>query len=148
MGTESESRTDTGSRSIEEDESDKAVQTGLEEFREKAEEDSVEEIPIDTTIYTSSKQRIHAIAGDPGVRESPGRRWCEACGSSAPFENRDGDPYLHAHHIHELNNGGSDTIDSVAAVCPNCHYRIHHGQDGDEYNQELLETIKAIENKE
>lgn len=146
-GFENGSRTDTELRSIEEHESDRSVQTGLEELRQKAEEDSVEEIPADTTTYTLSKQEY---TRSPAIREYVKARAdgvCEACDSPAPFENRDGDPYLHAHHIHELSDGGSDTINSVAAVCPNCHYRIHHGRNGDEYNQELLERIKAIESE-
>jgi len=70
---------------------------------------------------------------------------CEGCGEPAPFVNRDGDPYLHAHHVLELSAGGPDSPETVIALCPNCHYRVHHGQDGDAYNQELMHTLSAIE---
>lgn len=33
----------------------------------------------------------------------------------------------------------------VAAVCPNCHRRVHHGQDGTEYNNELADYLGSIE---
>lgn len=62
------------------------------------------------------------------------------------YSIKTGEPYLHAHHIHELSDGGSDTPDTVVGLCPNCHYRVHHGEDGDEYNQELLEIIQEKEN--
>jgi predicted HNH restriction endonuclease len=34
----------------------------------------------------------------------------------------------------------------VIALCPNCHYRVHHGEDGDAYNQELIEVLASKEN--
>lgn len=73
---------------------------------------------------------------------------CEACGGPAPFTSKTGEPYLHAHHIHELSEGGKDTIESVIALCPNCHYRVHHGKDGNEFNQDLLEIVHKLENIE
>ena len=71
---------------------------------------------------------------------------CEGCGDPAPFTSKTGDPYLHAHHIDELSDGGSDKIDNVIALCPNCHYRVHHGEDGENYNQELFQILQNIEN--
>jgi len=70
---------------------------------------------------------------------------CEGCGEEAPFTSKTGDPYLHAHHIYELSDGGSDAPDTVIALCPNCHYRVHHGMNGDEYNKELRQKLDEIE---
>lgn len=70
---------------------------------------------------------------------------CEGCGDSAPFISKTGDPYLHAHHVHELSDGGDDTVDTVIALCPNCHYRVHHGEDGDEYNETLIRKLNDLE---
>ena len=120
----------------------------LEELREKAEADAVKEIPAKITTNSTTKQEY---TRSPAIRKYVKARAggaCEACGDPAPFTTPTGDPYLHAHHIHELSDGGSDTIDTVAAVCPNCHYKIHHGADGNEYNQKLREKIIAIENTE
>jgi 5-methylcytosine-specific restriction endonuclease McrA len=121
-------------------------ETDLEKLREKAKSDAVEEVPVDTMTSKSSKQEYSRSSAIREYVKARAGGVCEACGDPAPFKTPDGDPYLHAHHIHELSDGGSDTIDSVAAVCPNCHYRIHHGSDGDEYNQALLEKINKIEN--
>ncbi len=70
---------------------------------------------------------------------------CEGCGEPAPFVNRDGDPYLHAHHVLELSAGGPDSPETVIALCPNCHYRVHHGRDGEAYNRELVYRLSSIE---
>jgi len=29
------------------------------------------------------------------------------------------------HHIEWLSRGGQDTIDNTAALCPNCHRKMH-----------------------
>jgi hypothetical protein len=53
---------------------------------------------------------------------------CGDCGSPAPFvSSRTGLPYLEVHHIRMLKDGGSDTVDNVVALCPNCHRKRHHG---------------------
>ncbi|MGA9466600.1 MAG: hypothetical protein WBV10_03140 [Exiguobacterium marinum] len=72
---------------------------------------------------------------------------CEACGSQSPFETEDG-PYLELHSLHS----DSDQIilrpGLGAAVCPNCHMRLHKGKDRSQYNKQLeLKIIaKLIEN--
>lgn len=70
---------------------------------------------------------------------------CEACGSDAPFETNNGERFLEVHHIDRLADGGADQFDKVAAVCPNCHRRIHFGKDGAEYNRELANRIATFE---
>ena len=50
---------------------------------------------------------------------------CQLCDKPAPFSNQDGEPYLETHHIIPLANNGPDSIDNVAALCPNCHRKIH-----------------------
>ena len=53
---------------------------------------------------------------------------CEDCGEPAPFlRASDGSPYLEVHHRVRLADGGEDTLDNAAALCPNCHRRAHHG---------------------
>jgi 5-methylcytosine-specific restriction enzyme A len=55
--------------------------------------------------------------------------FCELCGNEAPFLRRsDGSPYLEVHHLKPLSQGGEDITDNAAALCPNCHRKIHHGQ--------------------
>lgn len=128
-----------------ESESGTETQT-VDELRKEAEEDAVEQVPQETTTNTSqtvqytrsTKIKEYVKARADGV--------CEGCGEPAPFTSKTGDPYLHAHHVQELGDGGSDTPETVIALCPNCHYRVHHGKDGEDYNRELIERLADIEN--
>ena len=43
----------------------------------------------------------------------------------APFNDKKGRPFLESHHIRWLSEGGADSIDNVAALCPNCHRKMH-----------------------
>lgn len=57
---------------------------------------------------------------------------CDLCGKDAPFASRDGSPYLEAHHVVWLSRGGVDAIENVAALCPNCHRRMHVLEDAED----------------
>lgn len=99
--------------------SPRSSQNSLADLRSEAVESAVEEVPEtnnstdhSTTQYTrSSEVRDYVKAWADGT--------CEGCGDPAPFISKTGEPYLHAHHIHELSNGGSDSPDTVVALCPN-----------------------------
>lgn len=53
---------------------------------------------------------------------------CERCGKNAPFlRRRDNSPYLEVHHLVQLCDGGEDTTENAAALCPNCHRDLHYG---------------------
>ena len=54
--------------------------------------------------------------------------YCELCGQKAPFEVG-GEPFLESHHIVPVSEGGMDSVDNVAALCPNCHRRVHYLKD-------------------
>lgn len=69
---------------------------------------------------------------------------CQFCGSDAPFIDKQGEPYLEAHHVIRLADGGQDTIDNVVAICPNCHRKVHVLND--EVDTIVLEGI-AGQNK-
>ncbi|QPC83549.1 HNH endonuclease [Phototrophicus methaneseepsis] len=71
---------------------------------------------------------------------------CEGCGLSAPFYTDKGNPFLEVHHIDRIADGGPDEIDAVVALCPNCHRKVHYGQDGPQFNEFLRQKIKSIEN--
>jgi len=122
-------------------------QLSFDELRKRAKENEVEEVTQATSTATTEKTQYNR---SPVIKKYVKRRadgYCEGCGEPAPFTNKTGNPYLHAHHIHELSDGGSDTLDTVIALCPNCHYRVHHGEDGDEYNQKLEEKLESVENQ-
>jgi len=51
---------------------------------------------------------------------------CQLCDNRAPFIDRDGDPFLHVHHIIWRKRDGPDSIDNAVALCPNCHAKMHN----------------------
>jgi 5-methylcytosine-specific restriction protein A len=50
--------------------------------------------------------------------------YCDLCQHAAPFI-KDGEPFLHCHHVLWLARGGPDIIQNAVALCPNCHERMH-----------------------
>ena len=70
---------------------------------------------------------------------------CEGCGCIAPFKTRKRQPYLEAHHTTRVADGGPDHPAHVIALCPTCHRRVHHGEDGETYNARLIQRLKGIE---
>ncbi|MFC4990555.1 HNH endonuclease [Saliphagus infecundisoli] len=83
------------------------------------------------TSYTRSEAvRAYALHVAEGV--------CQGCGNEAPFLGTDGEPFLEVHHLYRRSDGGPDHPDNVVALCPNCHRRVHHGDNGDKFNQELI----------
>jgi 5-methylcytosine-specific restriction enzyme A len=56
-----------------------------------------------------------------------------------------GHPYLEPHHTRRLSDGGPDDYHHVIALCPTCHRRVHHGADGDAYNDDLKLRLSTLE---
>ena len=80
---------------------------------------------------------------DPFVAEHAKRRAkgiCQLCGQPAPFWDQKGRPYLESHHIEWLSQGGADTTDNTAALCPNCHKKMHIVNDPEDV-QKLRSAI-------
>ena len=117
----------------------------IEELRKSAEraaEDSPKQSKRRTNRVTQEYRRSHKVREYVLARADG---LCEGCRGEAPFVGTDGRPYLQAHHVDELADGGSDTLENVIALCPNCHYRVHHGCDGDDYNEILRHLLRSIE---
>ena len=70
---------------------------------------------------------------------------CEGCDQPAPFLTTAGRPYLEPHHTRRLSDGGPDDYHHVIALCPTCHRRVHHGEDGSTYNAALVAKLATIE---
>ncbi|MFT8723578.1 MAG: HNH endonuclease signature motif containing protein [Acetobacter malorum] len=70
---------------------------------------------------------------------------CESCDQPAPFETAAGLPYLEAHHIRRLSDGGPDDPRFVAGICPTCHRRAHHGADAAEVNRKMQAVVNRKE---
>ena len=75
--------------------------------------------------YTSQS---HSFMRNPYIAEYAKRRAngkCELCGNMAPFCDKNGTPYLEAHHIVWLSRGGDDSVENTVALCANCHRKMH-----------------------
>lgn len=64
---------------------------------------------------------------------------CQLCNNPAPFNDKNGNPYLEVHHIEWLSRGGIDSTTNTVALCPNCHTRMHILD-----NQEEKDRLKKI----
>ncbi|MEC5344814.1 HNH endonuclease signature motif containing protein [Brenneria populi] len=69
---------------------------------------------------------------------------CECCRNPAPFMQADGFPFLEVHHLKYLANGGSDTSENAAALCPNCHRAMHYAVNKDTLLEKLYLTIPRL----
>ena len=70
---------------------------------------------------------------------------CDLCKGDGPFMDEVlGFPFLEAHHVEWLSEGGKDRIDNTVALCPNCHRKMHHVNDGDD-KAKLREIAKKRE---
>lgn len=58
--------------------------------------------------------------------------YVNCAGKKAPFNRPDGEPYLEAHHIVWLSQGGEDSIENCVALCPNCHKKMHIVNNSDD----------------
>ncbi|MBQ6520113.1 MAG: HNH endonuclease [Anaerolineaceae bacterium] len=65
----------------------------------------------DRYVSEYAKRRAHGI--------------CQLCGHPAPFNGKDGQPFLETHHVIWLADGGEDSIENTVALCPNCHRKMH-----------------------
>jgi 5-methylcytosine-specific restriction protein A len=95
---------------------------------------------------SEAKRRTYARSEDLRVyvrRRADGR--CEGCGTPAPFVTARGHPYLEPHHTRRLSDGGPDDYHHVIALCPTCHRRVHHADDGESYNDALKQRLREIE---
>lgn len=93
--------------------------------------------PTATVFVRSRDVRDYVLARANGI--------CEACGEPAPFTTATGRPYLEAHHIRRLSDGGPDDPRHVGGICPNCHRRAHHGADRGAFNNALQLKVDAAE---
>lgn len=53
------------------------------------------------------------------------------------FMKPDETPYVEVHHLHQLKDGGPDTIDNTICLCLSHHREIHYGKDCERLENEL-----------
>lgn len=114
-----------------------------EELFEKAKQSAPRATNSSSARSRSSETRSYPrseVVKEFALRHADGE--CQGCENNAPFVDESGDPFLEVHHLHRRADGGPDTPENVIALCPNCHRRRHHGRDGDEFNQQLIEKAE------
>ena len=103
--------------------------------------------PLGRAKPISTRTTSAAYVRDPAVKAwvlQQADGCCELCDCSAPFLRQDGLPYLEVHHVLPLAEGGSDKLSNAIALCPNCHRRMHHGQDRLELSDEVVRKISRL----
>lgn len=122
------------------------ITTALENHPEELSEDELYELAKEATeraAATTTSQTSYnrsEVVRQFALREADGE--CGGCGDPAPFVDEDGEPFLEVHHLYRRSDGGLDDPDNVIALCPNCHRRVHYGNDGAEFNEELIEKVR------
>ena len=71
---------------------------------------------------------------------------CECCGKQAPFFEKDGTPHLELYYITDKNGMLVDSINNVAALCPNCRNELEILKNEDTVIR-LLNNIKTANQK-
>lgn len=110
----------------------KAKRLSDKELQEKAKESQ----SVKTSVRTTTTQTYERNAFVTEFAKRRAKGICQLCNEPAPFNNKTGEPYLETHNIQWLSRGGSDTIDNTAALCPNCHKKMHIVDS--EYDKNIL----------
>jgi hypothetical protein len=114
----------------------------------------LEKLTLDELLARYAEQRRHALRR-PSTRVLSTRTYernpliiaiarlrasnlCEVRGCTHPtFQTPDGVPYIEVHHIDPLADGGGDTIENVACLCPAHHREVHLGVRAAELTAQL-----------
>lgn len=99
------------------------------------EDEPVARIEVSSSVFVRDPV-LRAAA----LRRANGR--CEFC-LSPGFAMSDGRVFLETHHVIPLSEGGRDSADNVAAVCPNHHREAHHGSRAAAIRGTLLSRLRG-----
>ncbi|WP_440767389.1 HNH endonuclease [Natronorubrum sp. DTA7] len=110
-----------------------------EELYDRAENSVAGESTVESESSSRTTYRRSKIVKEYARREADGV--CKGCENESPFVGEDGRPFLEVHHLHRRTDGGADHPDNVIALCPNCHRRVHYGQNGEKFNQKLIAKV-------
>lgn len=119
---------------MEEEAADQAAKLIPDNVVAKLAEEKTEEYPgyqrkiVKTVSMPSALARRYVLMRAHG--------YCELCGQKAPFEVN-GEPYLQIDHIIPLSKGGTNDIENLSALCPNCNAKKSNIVDDD-----IIKTIR------
>lgn len=69
---------------------------------------------------------------------------CEVPGCEHPsFQTDANEPYVEAHHIIPLADGGEDTLENLICICPTHHAEAHLGVERDKLKSKILQYRKS-----
>jgi predicted RNA-binding protein with PUA-like domain len=69
---------------------------------------------------------------------------CEVAGcQSEQFRTESGELFIEVHHLIPLADGGPDTLENTAAVCPTHHRLLHHGIEWDVIAAQLFQKRQS-----
>lgn len=124
---------------------------GTASFEAKVRESSKkpnQEKPKGDTKPRTSTTTTTSYARSPEVKAwvlNRANGMCECCNQKAPFETEEDRPFLEVHHIVPLVDGGADTVENCAGICPNCHRMLHFGKGREAESSTLIKSIKEKE---
>ena len=103
--------------------------------------------PLGNKAPKANRNQSNQFERDPKVKawvliEANG--CCELCKKPAPFISVTGFPFLEVHHVKQLADGGSDTVENAIALCPNCHREFHHGREAMALVERAYDSIKRL----
>lgn len=99
----------------------KAKELSLPELEKKAREQSTRKV-AHRSVVSNAYDRNKYVARYAKERADG---ICQLCEQEAPFNDKEGKPYLECHHIKWLSEGGDDSLENTVALCPNCHRKMH-----------------------
>jgi predicted HNH restriction endonuclease len=109
--------------------------------------DAINDIETDTPDRVTRYNTVYAR--NPAIRAAVMKRAkgkCEFCGAFG-FTSVDGTPYLECHHIVALANDGADRMTNVIALCANHHREAHFGEQREEIEKQMIQTVLLLEGK-
>jgi 5-methylcytosine-specific restriction protein A len=118
-----------------------AIQHSLKQMRVRA-LDAAKTKPREANRSVTLYERS-IIVRDYVLARANGR--CEHCFEAAPFIKENGRPFLEAHHIRRLTDGGPDDPRFMIGVCPNCHRAAHYSVDKLAINKKMQAEVAKQE---
>ncbi len=113
---------------MEETEEKEASQLPLDELLSRAR--NIHSGPADTYTATTQQRRRNPLLQLAAKAKANGV--CQLCGITLEYKDKQGRPYLEAHHIIPLSENGPDELSNMVALCPNCHRKMHIVGDSDD----------------
>lgn len=97
--------------------------------------------PTATASAITQYKRVTAVKSWV-LQQAQGK--CESCDQPAPFNGSDGEPFLEVHHVRQLADNGSDTVENAVALCPNCHREAHYGENSKSFISRIYERVTRL----